>query len=200
MGVGRRNQMCNLSSLKQFTILHWSPAYKSLNRKDLVRKDGCIRKNTSVFQKMDRSRSPVDFESILSCAFPLAEHLQLWCFIMQGHLNSMFLKWSVACYISAFVYFVLHRGKHNEAPKLRKPLWLILFTFIILIMMEEVQFFPTKKSICVSCWGQKCPVWCYPRATRIPPCSLITQLQHFIPACKQGLGCLSTSEILSIRR
>lgn len=62
--VGRRNQMCNLSSLKQFTILHWVQ-HTSLNRKDLVRKDGCIRKNTSVFQKMDRSRSPVDFESIL---------------------------------------------------------------------------------------------------------------------------------------
>lgn len=53
---GRRNQMCNLSSLKQFILLHWlQPA--NLNRKDLVSKDGCIRKGPTMFQRMDSSRN-----------------------------------------------------------------------------------------------------------------------------------------------
>lgn len=55
-GRGRRNQMCNLSSLKQFILLHWiQPA--NLNRKDLVSKDICIRKDLTTFQRMDSSRN-----------------------------------------------------------------------------------------------------------------------------------------------
>lgn len=168
--VGRRNQMCNLSSLKQFTILHWVQ-HTSLNRKDLVRKDGCIRKNPSVFQKMDRSRQ---YSRLWVYPFHVPFH---WLNICSYDV-SLFRDVSTLCVLSeVFVTFLLllilfyTKESTMRLPSLENlydRFFSRLFHIRNFIMMEEVQFLPSKKSICVSCWGQKCPVWCYPRAPRIP--------------------------------
>lgn len=124
--------MCNLSSLKQFILLHWTqPA--NLNRQDLVSKDGCLRKDPTMFQRMDSSRT-VRMTLILFCLFMChseGKTLQLCCLVMQGSWNPVFFEVSIVTLlrrVGFFAFLVIHRAKWGcQATKLKKPLWPVLF-------------------------------------------------------------------------
>lgn len=84
---GRRNQMCNLSSLKQFILLHWiQPA--NLNRKDLVSKDGCMRKDPTMFQRVDSSRI-ISMTWILFFLFMCHSHGKTFAAMLLGYAGKL---------------------------------------------------------------------------------------------------------------
>lgn len=194
-GVGRRrNQMCNLSSIKQFIFLHWVQP-TNLNCKDLVSKELCLKKEPyHVPEKGQQQECLHDLDSILPLHVPF-QWLKICSYDAPyaGKVKCcVFLKLSVLCYASyegtCFCLFSITQRKSTmklqSSENLYEQFSSRLFHTCNFIMKEEVQFSPTKNSMQVSGWGQKFPTWKFPtwgplqRSTSF----LISQLQPLTPA------------------